>query len=208
LGLSELGTTLVARLGLFESDLTLLMPVRVTRAKNIEFALRVTQALKAQVDTLRLMITGPPDPHSVDSLAYFGHLKALRQELGVENEVRFVFESGPSGDPLIIGPEEVGELYRVCDLAFIPSLREGFGMPIIEASLSGIPILSTDIPAVEEVGREHMMVFSVTDLPEQVASRIVAWLHSCPQHQLRRRVRQNFTWDTVFRTEIEPLLVS
>ena len=41
LGLSAEGQTLIERLGIFDSDLVMLMPVRVTEAKNIEQALRV-----------------------------------------------------------------------------------------------------------------------------------------------------------------------
>ncbi|NIV33878.1 MAG: glycosyltransferase, partial [Anaerolineae bacterium] len=48
LGLSPEGATLVERLGLLEQDLVLLMPVRVTQAKNIEYALRVVASLKAR----------------------------------------------------------------------------------------------------------------------------------------------------------------
>ncbi len=48
LGLSPTGWDLGKRLGILDADLVLLMPVRVTQAKNIEYALQVTAALKAQ----------------------------------------------------------------------------------------------------------------------------------------------------------------
>ena len=97
LGLSAEGAALVERLGLLDRDLVLLMPVRVTQAKNIEYALRVVAALKARGCRPRLVLTGPPDPHDAESMAYFRSLQALRGELGVEEEMRFVFESGPTG---------------------------------------------------------------------------------------------------------------
>lgn len=46
LGLSDQGKTLVDKLGLMKSDINLLMPVRITQAKNIEFALAVVAELK------------------------------------------------------------------------------------------------------------------------------------------------------------------
>ena len=79
LGLSGEGWALVNRMGLMESDLVLLMPVRVTQAKNIEYALRVVAALKARDCRPRLVVTGPPDPHDSQSMAYVRSLQALRQ---------------------------------------------------------------------------------------------------------------------------------
>ena len=60
LGLSEEGSSLIERLGLLQSDLILLMPVRVTQAKNVEYALRVVADLKARGCRPKLVLTGPP----------------------------------------------------------------------------------------------------------------------------------------------------
>jgi len=131
LGLSVEGQALVTRLGLLDSDLVLLMPVRITQAKNIEYALHVVVALKARGCRPKLVVTGPPDPHDEQSMAYFRSLQALRRQLGIVEEMRFVFESGPDPDqPFTIDAQVVGDLFRVSDLMFMPSRREGFGMPV------------------------------------------------------------------------------
>ena len=74
LGLTDQGRRLVDRLDLLASDLVLLMPVRVTQAKNVELALRVVAALKARDRRVKLVLTGPPDPHDEESMAYFREL--------------------------------------------------------------------------------------------------------------------------------------
>jgi len=207
LGLSVEGHALAQRLGLLESDLIMLMPVRVTQAKNIEYALRVVAALKGRGCHLRLILTGPPDPHDAKSMAYFHSLQALRQELGVEEEMRFVFESGP--DPvqgLVIGPEVVGDLFRLGDLMFMPSHREGFAMPVLEAGLVGIPVVCTEVPAAVEIGGEDVMLFDTSREPADLADRILAWSETDPVHRLRRRVRQDYTWQAIFERDIKPLL--
>ncbi len=138
LSLSPEGKRLVETFQLLESDLNLLMPVRVTQAKNIEFAIQVAAALKSRVGRVRLVITGPPDPHDPGSMAYFHSLQSLREEMGVGEEVRFVAETGQEPDrPHTIGQEVVAQLYRASDAVFIPSHREGFGMPVLEAGLGG-----------------------------------------------------------------------
>jgi glycosyltransferase involved in cell wall biosynthesis len=207
LGLSAEGYTLVTRLGLLESDLVLLMPVRVTRAKNIEYALHVVAALKARGCRPRLIVTGPPDPHDVESMAYFQALQALRKQLGVEEEMRFIFESGPDSDhPLVIDERVVGDLFRVSDIVFMPSHREGFGMPVLEAGLVGVPVVCTLIPAAEEIGGEDVTVFDAAKDPARLAEQILAWAEQSSMHRLRRRVQQNYTWRTIFHKDIKPLL--
>ncbi len=209
LGLSPAGAALVKRLGLLEQDLVLLMPVRVTQAKNIEYALRVVAALKARDCCPRLVLTGPPDPHDAESMAYFRSLQALRRELGVEEEMRFVFESGSDpDDPYLIDAGVVGDLFRVSDLMFMPSHREGFAMPVLEAGLAGIPVVCTEVPAAVEIGGEDVIVFDLDEAPERLAGRLLAWAKSSAVHRLRRRVRQRYTWQAIFRRAIEPLLRS
>jgi len=207
LGLSPEGASLVERLGLLEQDLVLLMPVRVTQAKNIESALRVVAALKAHGCRPRLVLTGPPDPHDAESMAYFRSLQALRHELGVEEEMRFVFESGSDPDePYLVDAGVVGDLFRVSDLMFMPSHREGFAMPVLEAGLAGIPAVCTEVPAAVEIGGEDVIMFDLDEAPDPLAERILAWAKGSAVHRLRRRVRQGYTWQAIFRRDIEPLL--
>jgi glycosyltransferase involved in cell wall biosynthesis len=207
LGLTDEGYALIDRLSLLETDLILLMPVRVTEAKNIEYALRVVAALKEVNPRIKLVLTGPPDPHDAASMDYFRSLQALRTELGVEDEMRFVFESGPQGqEGYTIDADVVGDLFRVCDLVFMPSHREGFGMPVLEAGLAGVPVVCTDMPAADEIAGPDAMRFHPGEDPSDLADEILSLLEEDPVHRLRLRVRQRYTWRAIFRREIRPLL--
>jgi glycosyltransferase involved in cell wall biosynthesis len=210
LGLSNAGYALVNRLDLLESDLNLLMPVRVTQAKNVEYALKVVAALKSRGSRPKLILTGPPDPHDAESMAYFHSLQMLREQLGVEKEMRFVFESGPEPDqPFTIDENVVGDLYRVSDVLFMPSHREGFGMPVLEAGLMGLPVISSDnVPAAAEIGGQDVTIFDTGQEPDQLAEQILAWTEASAVHRLRRRVRQYYTWEAIFQRDIEPLLTA
>jgi glycosyltransferase involved in cell wall biosynthesis len=207
LGLSAPGEALARKLGLFACDLVLLMPVRVTQAKNIEYALHTVAALKARGCQPKLILTGPPDPHDAASMAYFRELQTLRHELGLDQEMRFVYESGP--DPregFIIETEVVGDLFRVSDLMFMPSHREGFAMPVLEAGLVGIPVVCTKVPAAVEIGGEDVLIFDKRDNAADLADQILKWAEGSPVHRLRRRVRHNYTWQAIFSRDIHPLL--
>lgn len=207
LGLSKEGLELAERLNLFGTDLILLMPVRVTRAKNIEYALRVLAALK-EFTNAKLILTGPPDPHDSESMKYFNSLLDLRLSLGVEKDANFIFNSGPDANtPYFINERIVGELYRLSDVIFMPSHREGFGMPILEAGLAGIPVVSTNVPAAQEIGQKNVTIFSADTPPDDLASKIVQLVENNPTSRFRRHVRQHYTWEALFQRQIEPLLI-
>lgn len=208
LGLTQEGQALIERLGLFDDDLILLMPVRVTKAKNIELALKVVSALKEKVAP-KLVLTGPPDPHDAKNMEYYHSLQELRQELGVEREMRFVFESGPDPDkPYFIGLDVVGDLFRVSDVMFMPSHREGFGMPVLEAALVGIPVISTSVPAAQEIGADNVVIFDAEAEPQEIAALIIGRTQDNPLHRHRRSVRQQYTWQAIFERDIKPLLTT
>jgi glycosyltransferase involved in cell wall biosynthesis len=207
LGLSDRGMTLVHNLGLMKSDINLLMPVRVTQAKNIEFALEVLQALKRMGYKPMLVVTGPPDPHDHNSMIYYQSLRELRDDLGAAGEMRFIFEAGPDPDePNFIDEQVVGDLYRISDVMFMPSHREGFGMPILEAGLVGILVVSRAVPAAHELAAEEAFILSEDADAEDVATQLVQVLERSPISKLRRRVRQQYTWQAIFEDSIQPLL--
>jgi glycosyltransferase involved in cell wall biosynthesis len=209
IGLSDQGMVLVDHLGLLKTDINILMPVRVTQAKNIEFALEVVASLKKRELKPKLIVTGPPDPHDSKSMSYYQSLKDLREDLEVVNEMRFVFESGPDPEqPFYIDMQVVGDLFRISDLMFMPSHREGFGMPILEAGLVGIPIVSREVPAAQELAENEAFIFGSDADADQVATLIVQIMEQSPTARLRRFVRRNYTWRAIFEEEIKPLLTS
>lgn len=207
LALSHIGRDLINRLNLWDSDLNLLMPVRVTQAKNIELALRVIAAVQKRNVNAKLVVTGPPDPHDPANMDYFRGLLALREELGITRAVPFVYESGPTTKPFHIEMPNVAELLRFSDALFMPSHREGFGMPILEAGLVGIPVFCANhIPAANELGKQDVFRFSSEANPDHVADLILEAIEQDPSLRLRQRVRRDLTWRSIFQRQIQRLI--
>ena len=209
LGLSTESIQLSQRLQLFNADLLMLMPVRVTQAKNIEYALQVIYELRKHFNDPRLIITGPPDPHDPNNMAYYDSLLDMRKSYDLESNVHFIYSSGKDSDtPYLIDNTVVGDLYRIADLMFMPSHREGFGMPILEAGLAGIQVMTTAVPAAVELGSSEVE-FCDADAPAgKTAESIAAWTESNRQFQFKRKIRKRFTWDIIFKNDIVPLLSS
>ena len=207
LGLSVESQNLIDQLKIQEAELFLLMPVRVTQAKNIEFALRVLRELRNNGCRAQMVLTGPPDPHDPENFAYFQSLKNLREELGLQTAFHFVYESGSTPqEGIILDMQTVSALYRMCDALFMPSRREGFGMPVLEAGFLGKPIFASNIPAVEEIGQADVHLLDIQSEPAATANAILEWASADPVYRLRKKTRENFTWEQIFKNQIEPLL--
>jgi glycosyltransferase involved in cell wall biosynthesis len=50
-----------------------------------------------------------------------------------------------------LSDEAVADLYSACDALLFPTLEEGFGLPVIEAFASGLPVVASDIPPFREI---------------------------------------------------------
>lgn len=59
---------------------------------------------------------------------------------------------------------QLAALYRRASVVVLPSEREGFGLPVVEAMACGTPVIASDIPALREVGGTAAQYCSVGDV--------------------------------------------
>jgi len=206
LNLSPLTQLIVNRLNLLDADPLILLPARLTRRKNIEFAIQVIASLKQYYPQVALVITGPPGPHNPKNIAYLESLRALRKELKVETNIHFLYEFGDNGQTLNLPDDAIADLYRLSDLLLFPSQREGFGIPILEAGLARMPIFASDIPTVHESSGGSANLFDPDGDPKEVAANIHSYLESDRTYRLRKQVMGQFTWKSILNNRIIPLL--
>ncbi|MCL5263953.1 MAG: glycosyltransferase family 4 protein [Chloroflexi bacterium] len=203
LKLSPAALRIVERHGLFDQDLVLLLPARLTARKNVELAIRVVAALKERRVKTKLLVTGPPGPHNVHSVDYVDVLCDLRDQLGVRDNVAFLYQEVDAGG---VPDRVVSDLYAVSDALFFPSSQEGFGIPLLEAGLMRLPVFCSRIPPFLEVEGGDVNYFSRDEDPDAIARRLIALQNDNPSFRLNKRVLREFTWDKVFQDRIEPLL--
>ena len=79
---------------------------------------------------------------------------ALARDLGVSNVVVLPF----------VDRSTLAAIYRRSALLLLPSEREGFGLPLVEALSCGTPVVASDIPALREVGAEAVTYCAVGDV--------------------------------------------
>lgn len=195
---------LLAQTRLLDAALILLLPVRITPRKNIELALRVLAALRADGMDAVLVVTGPLGAHNARNNDYFAHLRALRQQLGLEGAAHFLAELADGFLPNAV----ISDLFRLCDALFLPSREEGFGLPVIEAAFDRKPIFCSDIPTLREVGGAFANYFSPSEDPAHIAAQIRERLAHETTYHSAVRARQRYTWHSVYRKHLAPLLAS
>lgn len=190
-----------------KATMLLLLPARITRRKNIELAIAVTAALKKQGQNVGLVVTGPPGPHNPKNDEYVRELIALRTELDVEQEVIFLMEKWQKdGQPALVSDSVISSLYQFCDAMLMPSTQEGFGIPILEAAIARLPIFCSDLPPFRELAGDAANYFALDTDPAAIANLIVTRLHSDPAFRLRQHALNNYSWESIFRQKIEPLI--
>lgn len=89
---------------------------------------------------------------------------AVVRELGIEDEVRFL-ENVPDGS--------LPALIRHCRIFAYPSFAEGFGMPVLEAMASGVPVVTSSTTSLPEVAGDAAITAD-PESPEDIARAMAA----------------------------------
>ncbi|OGO34034.1 MAG: hypothetical protein A2W35_14045 [Chloroflexi bacterium RBG_16_57_11] len=203
LGLQAETWSIIERLNLLDAAPLLLLPVRITQRKNIELALRTLKKLSEYLPKSKLVVTGPLGPHNPANINYYESLVKLRRELNLESSAHFLaeIEAGYLPDAVI------AQLYRLGDALFLPSREEGFGIPVLEAGLAGIPIFCSSIPPLQTLAGAFATYFDPDIEPGELARMIGDRLHENPVAQLRIRLRQSYSWSQIYHQHIEPIVL-
>jgi len=149
-----------------------------------------------------LIITGPLGPHNPANLEYFRKLQALSHDLSLAKNVFFLADLAPGFLP----DEVVSDFYQLADVLLLPSLEEGFGIPILEAGLAGIPIFCADIRPLRDLGLAYATYFSPYGSASEIASMILEYLITSPVAGFRTHVRSHYAWREIYHKQIDLLI--
>ena len=193
---------------LYMADLVMVQPARLIPRKNIELGLRVVQSMKKRGVNVRYIVTGSYDPHKPRNLKYYRSLKQLTRELDIIREVIFITDYRlKNGDRITPDEKFIRDLYLVADIIFIPSISEGFGLPILEAGLLKLPIACSSIPSFMEIGDGHVCTFSNGDDQDVIAGKILSFLDHLSTHILYRKVINKYSYDSIYQMNIKPMFL-
>ncbi|HWF26626.1 MAG TPA: glycosyltransferase family 1 protein, partial [Solirubrobacteraceae bacterium] len=112
--------------------------------KNLQGLIRALPALSRDVTAV---LVGSSTPHEAE-------LRRLAGDLGVADRVRMTDW---------VSEAELEGLYAVSEGFVLPSLIEGFGLPVLEAMARGVPVACSEIPALSEVAGDAALRFDPAD---------------------------------------------
>lgn len=162
--------------------------------KNVEGLLRSWAHVRAALgESHHLVIVGAHSPTVLD------RWRGWADEAGVLDRV--VFTGGVDDDELVA-------LLQGAELAVMPSLEEGFGLPVLEAAACGVPAISSDVSSLPEVLDEPEACFDPHD-PAAIAAAIVRGLtddaHRSVLLAAGRRATERWTWSRVAQATLDSL---
>jgi glycosyltransferase involved in cell wall biosynthesis len=91
----------------------------------------------------------------------------------------------------------LAEIYGIADVFVFPSILEGFGLPLVEAMASNVPVITSNYGTMAEIGGDAAEVIDPLD-PRKLAEAIRV-LYESPERRQRMkeaglRRAQDFTW--------------
>ncbi|KIQ31216.1 glycosyl transferase family 1 [Variovorax paradoxus] len=178
------------RLGIATGAPVVLAIGGVEERKNTARLLAGFALLRARHPRAQLVIAGGAS--LLDHAAYTEAFRAQMQALG--------FDEGPWQPLRVTGPlpdADIAALYRLADVVAMPSLREGFGLVVLEGLASGVPVVASRIaPFTEHLAETDV---SWAD-PQDPASIAGALDHAIATRDAQRiaassaRLSQRFSW--------------
>lgn len=110
------------------------------------------------------------------------NLNYYLQAQGIQNKVTFLG---------FVADEELPLLYKNCDAFVFPSIYEGFGLPIVEASYYGARVVTSNGGACAEVGEGYAFLanpFNTNDFTNMIS-------HAISMNSVKQADMNKFSWD-------------
>jgi len=108
-----------------------------------------------------------------------------------------------------VGLEELVKHYARAEVAVVPSLYEGFGLPAAEAMACGLPVIATSAGALPEVVEDGKSGILVPPQDAHALAKAIEQLLSDEQlrrvmgEEGRKRVQTHFTWEQAAKKTLE-----
>jgi glycosyltransferase involved in cell wall biosynthesis len=174
------------------------------------------------IDQPYLLFVGNPKPHknldnvvkayarSLEILDFDADLVCVGDREGMEFKVRQRAEQLGLGDRIrLVGhvPEEaLPALYQGATLFVFPTLYEGFGLPVVEAMASGVPVITSKTSALREIAEGYSHLVNPLDVEE--IAQAIAQCMADPEHReaLRKlglRRADDFRWPRTAEQTLE-----
>ena len=169
-----------------ENEIFLFSLQRLHPRKGVEYLIKAMSEIVKKCSNVKLIIggTGPE----------VNKLKLLINELKLQSKIELIG---------FIKDSEMCNYYASCDIFVFHSLYEAFGIVLVEAMASGVPVISTQVGAIPEVVRDKKTGILVPPCdPSALASAIMELIEN---ENLRKRmgfegrkiIEKEYNWENI-----------
>jgi glycosyltransferase involved in cell wall biosynthesis len=173
-----------SRLGIGADERIVLYVGRLDSVKGLPYLVEAINLVKQREPRAHLVLVGDGPERE--------KLELLVDSLGVSKYVRFVGRVEPEGVPVYLAAG---------DVFVLPSVREGFGIVILEAMAAELPIVATNVGGIPSIIENETNGFLVEPQDAaQIADKVSLILNS-PQMKFNlsknnREKVQKYSWDS------------
>jgi glycosyltransferase involved in cell wall biosynthesis len=169
---------------------TILYVGRLDPYKNVAALVRAFGRIRRSgASNVRLRLIGPPDDRYPE----------VRQLIATENL------AGHIDGPGYVSGDELRAAYQSADVFVLPSLYEGFGLPVLEAMACGTPVVCSRRASLPEVAGDAALLVDPENIDE-LTHAIQTILHDPAQAATLRRKglarAAGFSWDRTARNTL------
>lgn len=162
--------------------------------KNFHSLIRALKIVKRKIPGARLMLAGEgPQKQELLNLTY---------QLGLSDSVFFLGR---------ISTKQLVKRINQSEVIVVPSLLEGFGIPVIEAMACNKPVIASDIEALRELIRDGKN--GILFPPSNIVALANAIIEVLTETKMAEHIAnegfsfsQNFSWAEVARKELEVII--
>jgi len=179
-------------LGIDPDERVILYLGRLMERKRVVDLVRALPFVLQHTPQARLIVVGRRNSNAA-------HLEQVARDLGVGSKVRLIDH---------VPYRHVPGYYGMADVYALPSAYEGFPFTVLEAMASGVPVVASAIPGIDEqiVSGENGLLHRVGDIGAiaQAIQRVLEHAGFAARLAAAGRctVAQNYTWDVIAgRTE-------
>ena len=169
-----------------EKNLTLLYVSRLVKMKGIEDAIKIFEEVKKKEKEAKFWVVGGGEER------YVAKLHTLVTELGLESSITFFG---------YVDEKKKIELYQKAHFLLHTSVREGFGLVVIEANSQGTPALTFNSPGLRDVVKDGINGYTFPKGDNaSIASKCIA-LHNSPKYDSLAlssiQLSKEYNWGTI-----------
>jgi glycosyltransferase involved in cell wall biosynthesis len=160
------------------------------RKKNTERLVEAFARVAEEVPDVSLVLTGW---HT----AMFGLVLALIERLGIRDRVHVLGH---------VPDQALPALYGAAAAFALPSLHEGFGIPVLEAMASGTPVLASNVYALPEVcgeAAEFVDPYNVQEIADGLVRLLTDRQRAAELREVGLARAAQFTWRKAAERHLE-----